>query len=386
MQLTWVYDHTAGSNIGHPNLSLMEAEPFTKEWHEFGQHWPWVIPFRFLMYLDHNHISYRVEQTQWAENGWYPIGLNWFDFDIDYFSLIPEVTRDRAKQGKFKILFYYHEGDNPSRISSRLVELATAHGLLDRFIFVSANTAAENYFDDHECFFRYVNRNQSPRKQIDSIPEHDFTLLNRVNKWWRLSCVTDLWREGLLENSLWSYDTSVKIIDSDIDNPISIKTVPGWEKATGEFLSSGPYICDDLDRAQKNDHRYVNEELYSRSCFHVVMETHFDADQSDGTFLTEKTWKCIKYAQPFVIVGPAGTLQHLRDLGYRVFDSVLDNSYDGISDPTERWLAIKKLLQDIKSSKIKDLYRRCLHDVEWNRYWFSQRQWLALEPMIRLLK
>jgi hypothetical protein len=386
MQLTWVYDQTAGSNIGHPNLSFVQAKPFTKEWHEFGRHWPWIIPFRFLMYLDHNHISYRVEQTQWAETGWYPIGLNWFDFDIDYFSLIPTDTRDRAKQGKFKILFYYHEGDNPSRISSRLNELATAHGLEDRFIFVSANTAAENYFDDHECFFRYVNRNQNPRKQIDSMPEYDFTLLNRVNKWWRLSCVTDLWREGLLENSIWSYDTSAEIIDSDTDNPISIKTMPGWQESARDFLSGGPYVCDDLDSDQKNDHRYVNEELYSRSRFHVIMETHFDADQSDGTFLTEKTWKCIKYAQPFVIVGPAGTLQHLRDLGYRVFDSVLDNRYDGISDPTERWLAIKKLLQDIKSPDIKNLYQRCLDDVRWNQYWFFQRQQLALEPMIRLLK
>ena len=41
--------------------------------------------------------------------------------------------------------------------------------------------------------------------------------------------------------------------------------------------------------------------------------------------LTEKTFKPIKHGQLFFVAGPAGSLQALRDMGYRTFDHVLDN-------------------------------------------------------------
>ena len=386
MELIWVFDKTAGSNIGYPNLANIDAKPFTSTWHDFGKHWPGVIPFRFLMYLDHNHIFYKIEETRWAQKGWYPIGIEWFDFQIDYFSLIPEDTKNRVRQGLFKILFYYHEGDNPHRIHQRLNQLAACYGLENSFLFVSANTAADHNFDDHECFFRYVNRYQTPEnKNPQEKKYNDFTLLSRSNKWWRLSCVADLWHENLLDSSIWSYDTLVKIIDNKEDNPISIGEIPEWENVIKKFIDNGPYHCDKADDLQKNDHHYVNQDLYSQSYFHIILETHFDADQSKGTFITEKTWKCIKYGQPFVLVGPPGSLQHLRDLGYRVFDSVLDNKYDQIDDPTLRWLEIKKLIKYIKSSGPRGLYQRCQTDVRWNQQWFQCRQSSALTPLIKLL-
>ena len=86
-----------------------------------------------------------------------------------------------------------------------------------------------------------------------------------------------------------------------------------------------------------------------------------------------------------MLVGPPGSLQHLRDLGYRVFDSVLDNKYDQIDDPTLRWLEIKKLIKYIKSSGPRGLYQRCQTDVRWNQQWFQCRQSSALTPLIKLL-
>jgi hypothetical protein len=41
----------------------------------------------------------------------------------------------------------------------------------------------------------------------------------------------------------------------------------------------------------------------------LCLETHFDADQSGGAFLTEKTFKPIKHGQMFFVAGPAGSLQ-----------------------------------------------------------------------------
>lgn len=371
MALTLVYDRLSRASIGYPNLARHDAVPYTPAWRQFDKHWPWVVPLRLTLYLDHWQIPYQCCSTQMAQSGWYPIALSWFDFSIDYFDLIPTTTLDKIRQGQFRVLFYYHEGDNPQRIQRRLQDLAAMHAVgSDQFRLVSANTAADWYFSEHECFFHYVNRTQQPRSSATR--NRDFTLLNRQHKWWRACVVADLERSGLLVNSMWSYDTTRAAVDDPADNPISIFTVPGLPESLAQFMRDGPYVCDDLDPDQQNDHHWVNDALYSKSFFHIVTETHFDADQSAGTFLTEKTWKCIKYGQPFIMVAPAGTLQHLRDLGYRTFDHVLDNSYDSVQDPTQRWLAIKHLIAHLKHSDIASLWQQCQSDVEWNQQFFEQ--------------
>jgi len=371
MQINLIYDRMAGVNIGYPNLAQHKAAPFTHAWRQFDHHWPWVVPLRLLLYFQQCQIKYLCTDSQDAV-GWYPVAFGWFDFDIDYFDLIPVQTRDRIRKGQIRVLFYYHEGDNPDRIQARLHALVAKHALPDQcFAFVSANTASTWYFSDHECFFRYVNNDQQVNALEVLDKQKDFTLLCRQHKWWRISAVADLWRDGVLDNSLWSYPSDQMSVDTVEDNPISVHTVPGLPEAMHRLLQQGPYRCDDFDRGQQNDHHSVNSSLYTHSWFHIVMETHYDADQSGGTFLTEKTWKCIKYRQPFVLIGPAGSLQHLRDMGFKVFDHVLDNSYDRIQDPTARWLATKTLIQWIQQQNMQELWNRCRADAEWNGRFFD---------------
>jgi hypothetical protein len=101
-----------------------------------------------------------------------------------------------------------------------------------------------------------------------------------------------------------------------------------------------------------------------------VTESQLDVDQSGGVFLTEKTFKPIKHAQMFFIVGAHGSLNQLRRMGYRVFDHVLDNSYDEIEDPTQRWLCLREAIQQAHAQGIKSLYERCLGDLEHNQQLF----------------
>ena len=101
------------------------------------------------------------------------------------------------------------------------------------------------------------------------------------------------------------------------------------------------------------------------------METHFDADQSKGAFLTEKTFKPIKHGQPFVIVGASGSLQALRDLGYRTFDHVIDNSYDTEIDNTRRWQKIRQTLLDIQAQDSDTWFAKCLDDIYHNQQHFN---------------
>jgi hypothetical protein len=100
------------------------------------------------------------------------------------------------------------------------------------------------------------------------------------------------------------------------------------------------------------------------------METHFDADQSGGAFLTEKTFKPIKHGQPFVIVGAPGSLKALRALGYRTFDHAIDNSYDLETDNTRRWQMTLNAIQKIQEQDPDQWFSSCLDDILYNQQHF----------------
>lgn len=358
--------------------------------HDHDNAWPRTVPCRLLMYLKKAAIKHQLVDTDQADQGaWYPIGLGWFDHSLDYFDLVPINARQKLSNGSMKLLFYYHEGDNPTNIKTRLDLLANKHKLPGScYLFISANTGAQNlenfmYFPDHEFFFRHVNRSQAIQKHHSGPRKYHFTALNRTHKWWRASAMADLYRQGILNHSLWSYNTVNDPLGAEIENPLELDLHSGWRLATQEFLSITPHQCDNLNHNEHNHHGLVNIDLYTDSYCHLIFETHFDADQSQGTFLTEKTFKAIKFAQPFVVIGPQGSLAELRRLGYRVFDNVINNDYDNIANNTQRWLQIKKTIMDINQSIGPDWLELCRSDIEHNLQMFVSRCWDPLNTLIK---
>ena len=372
--LIFCYDRINPDGSGYPNLAKSGLT-----WQEWDFHWPKTVAIRLTKFFKNNKYHYTETGVDEAPVGsWYPIGISWFDFSCDYFSLIPNNTIELIRNHKIKILFYYHEGDNPYRISERLQSLCAEHNLPPEcYLFISANTAANNienflYFNDHESFFASINRRQSSNITLNVKRPYDFTVLSRSHKWWRATCVSDLHRNGALENSIWSYHSDCDIGDNINDNPIDLSKISLPVKELQQFVAGGPYRYD-LDSASYNNHRFIDLSLLNQSYFNLVIETHFDADQSGGAFLTEKTFKPIKFGQPFVIIGPPHSLKLLRSLGYKTFDNVIDNSYDSIEDNTERWMKTKDTILTVKQQNLKMLFDKCYEDVVYNQYHFASR-------------
>jgi hypothetical protein len=148
-----------------------------------------------------------------------------------------------------------------------------------------------------------------------------------------------------------------------------------------EFLSQGPYRCDSLDAAAHNDHTVHVAAHYESTAVSIVLETHFDADGSDGAFLTEKTFKCIKHGHPFVLFAPAGSLATLRTMGYRTFDTVIDNGYDRIEDNTDRYLAVVRTIKQLSAIDPTTLYNSCVEDLQHNQQVFLASKWDRLNTL-----
>ena len=386
MELNLLADQVIKGKI-YPGLTRHSARPYTPEWRTFGNHFPFTIPLRLQEYCDQHQVKINIHHmhNNLPANTFYSVGLGFFDFGIDYFTLLPAEVFTAVYTGKARVLFYYHEGDNPARIKQRLDHLAAqVHLPADCYVFVSANSAAKDipgfvYFNDFELWYYYRNIGSAALEVHAEPRERDFTALNRLHKSWRATAMADLQRRGILDNSYWSYCESGQL---GAENPIEIDSIEGLAAAAQQFLAGAPYFSDELDQNERNNHAHTEAKYHANSYCNIVMETHFDADQSGGTFLTEKTFKPIKHGQLFFIAGPAGSLQALRDLGYRTFDSVLDNTYDRIADNTQRWLKLCDAVQQ-SQHRLADRFEAARADIEYNQRLFLSSKVQRLNSLIK---
>lgn len=375
----------------YPALAQHEARPYTQAWREFGQHWPWTTPLRLQEYCTQHGVNvniWSVDQTL-PKHCYYPICLGFFDFAIDYLSLLPAAVRQRVAAGDLRIVFFYHEGDNPARIKSRLDQLCCNHGMDPAcYVFVSSNSRADSLpgfvtFHDFELWYYQRNLETLPTIAHDQPRSHDFTVLNRLHKWWRFVVMADLAQHGILDHSLWSYCESVDNISNMHDCPIEIDAVPQLRWNCSKFLQRIPHHCDEVADHTRNDHSHTVESHHSDSYAYIALESQFDVDQSGGAFITEKTFKPIKHGQLFFVAGGAGSIRALRDLGYDVFDDVLDHSYDLESDHTQRWIQLRNSISKAQAQGLHDIYQHCIERIRHNQVLFCHNKAQRLNTLLR---
>jgi hypothetical protein len=371
----------------YPALSTWPAEPYTNEWRQFSQHWPYTVPSDLHEHCLAHNFPMTTKLVSDNGSGFYIISPKFFDLTIDYIQLLSDEVLTKLKQNQFRLLFYYDEGDNPYQIKERLDYLCQLHNLsIDCYRFISGNTAADHipgfvYFPGHELLYWLKNK-QTPATAIHTGPrQKDFTVLSRTHKWWRATVMADLYRQGVLNNSYWSYNTQLAIDDDRENNPIAIGNFNGLTDAVHTFLSQGPYSCDSFTEEQHNNHSLIVPEHFNNAYCNIVLETYYDADCSKGAFLTEKTFKPINHGQPFIIIGAAGSLAALRQLGYRTFDSAIDNSYDLEQNNTLRWRKIMAAIKQIQTQNLQDWFLQCVDDVRYNQQLFAESKYSRLNTL-----
>ena len=92
--------------------------------------------------------------------------------------------------------------------------------------------------------------------------------------------------------------------------------------------------------------------IYNQSWFSIVAETCWDK-----RFYTEKTAKPLLGRRLFVWFGAQHGLKYLRDIGFKTFDNVIDESYDDIEDDIERWSRAWDQVQYLMTQNPVDIYK-----------------------------
>jgi hypothetical protein len=86
----------------------------------------------------------------------------------------------------------------------------------------------------------------------------------------------------------------------------------------------------------------------------------------NGVFLSEKTFKAMAMAHPFMLVASAGCLQAVKQLGFETFDELWDQSYDTVADFDRRLVCIVEQLHlfDVKQLQQPRVRQKILHNQQ----------------------
>ena len=102
--LNLVYDRCV---LGRPYPNLAPQIDASNGYHGLGDEYPYIAPIRLYYYAqDHNfpiNVSYINDPL--PSKAFYPVGISWFDFSLDYFELMSEQVCSYLRDGKLRVLF-----------------------------------------------------------------------------------------------------------------------------------------------------------------------------------------------------------------------------------------------------------------------------------------
>jgi hypothetical protein len=200
------------------------------------------------------------------------------------------------------------------------------------------NTFIPVYYWNHAIvaldWFRFA-RHEKFTKNVKKI----FLIYNRAwsgTREYRLKFIDLLIDQQLIDRC----QTSVNVIEPELGIHYSQHRFknPQWQPAHllenhSTVNPTASYASADFDTTD-----------YESTDIEVILETLFDDDR---LHLTEKSLRPIACGQPFILAGTQGSLEYLREYGFKTYNTVWDEEYDLIDNSKKRMEAIVDLMQSI---------------------------------------
>lgn len=183
---------------------------------------------------------------------------------------------------------------------------------------------------------------------------------------------------GLLDQCLWtnldsrdSASKNIQLWHNGEDLMRSVRPVkylePGYELPKFQDRIGQP-ATDNFVKNQLFDNTwgeiYLRAEPYTDTYFSLVTETVFEYPHS---FRTEKIWKPIAMGHPFVAAANCGYYRDLRNLGFRTFDHVIDESFDQMANNQDRIARVAQVVEDLCKQDLDQFLAACYNVCKYNQ-------------------
>ena len=224
-----------------------------------------------------------------------------------------------------------------------------------------------------------------PDYDVNVMPKKLFLSWNRRFRKHRIVLALTLEKLGVVDRSYISFakqsdENSAHTVEEDIRSMRERGNVYGVqfnqlfsESTVTKFVSKLPLVIDgETDINKMCEDWGHTKDYYNQTLISLVTETNYNAKECT---LTEKSFKPLYNKHPFIIIGVAGALQGLRDLGFRTFSDFWDESYDDEPLPGLRFEKIMNAIKLIASwtpEQILDFRRRVKPILEHNYQMFSE--------------
>lgn len=154
---------------------------------------------------------------------------------------------------------------------------------------------------------------------LPTATDYHYLCLNRLHRWQRYQLVNNLLTQGLDKFGKISY--LARPIYNDTRFPMVL----------------------DSDNVSWEEQRDIDNPIFTNALFNVITESAYEPESVkrivDFHYLpgmTEKSFKCFAMHQIPIWLAPYFSVQCYRDLGFDVFDDIVDHSYDLEIDPVRR--------------------------------------------------
>lgn len=336
--------------------------------------------------------------------------------NLDYFKSVFLKIQNKPN---VKLMFSsLHEGADIAKFIELLIDLKNEFKLhKNQIIVVTINFISKQYEDDIRIIckpFLLADISNKYKKILDNpIEKNDIGILStyeylktpknkffltynkNVTRIHRLKFMLWLVKNNLINDTLYSLliknnksDYSIFTFLSNVEYT-ELKGLWGY---FDEFEKLGLNILDwdydkDHDNSMFSDVMNTTKSHYSKTLFNIVTET---TCSDNSCSLTEKIFKPIANCHPFITIGDRFVHNKLKELGFELYDDLIDYSFDMIYDSTKRFDAVLKEIKRIHSlgkDYILEWYRKNIDKIKRNqKVFFSYSDRYMVREVIKELK
>ena len=321
-----------------------------------------------------------------------------FDENIDYIKSVFESVKDKPN---VKLTFTnFHEGGTPNQFIEKVIQLKNRVGLANHQVCIITNNANVSVYKkmidviykpyllgflaDHykDILHTPIEHNNtiigllSADEYLNSEKKKFFLSYNKnTTKPFRVQLLLWLMKTGIIDDSY----VSILIKNGNFDrnrlrsDKDELYDLIAW---FNQFEQKGFNVLDWDYPNHQNDVfsslKYTTKSHYSDTLFNIITETTCDANSLN---LTEKSFKGIANCHPYLVIGDVNTHKHIKDLGFELYEDLIDYSFDSIDDSEIRLnSALKevKRIYNIGGSGILEWYKKNIDKIEHNKIKFFE--------------
>lgn len=301
-----------------------------------------------------------------------------------------ELIRTAAETGQYTIIFA-NSAEGSWTLESQIKQLHIDDLIREKKLLLISGAEIDSQYPclTHEYFLTTIlgyPENIEAQQHTDRIfgeleKPYKFLFLNGRARPHRKYLYERFKRLGLLDNALWTMlDAKPTIVRSFNFNEgdVNIMAIPSQLQRLpdkyeveryrnpmfGPIVEDRSFLKQELFRLEWGE-IYLEPAPYIDTYFSLVTETV--CAESTLSFRTEKIAKPLAMGHPFIVASTSGYYRDLRNLGFRTFEGIIDESFDAIENAQQRMNRIVDIVNYLCKQDLGSLLSACWDICKYNQ-------------------